>query len=171
MPSISRDSLGRAHYRALILSWLSLALSSSSVLATSCNFSLLSLPWPVLTRSSKYRWCRLSCLADIYLPEGFCSQWEITSWKNRRDNNLRWNIRCRDPKNSSDVPWHWDFSLTASQPRILFIYLSCPASVDVLLLCQPWNLNILVTYVQSFLVSSFSSELISGWLDISKKFH
>lgn len=40
---VSLGILGRTHYRALILSQLSLALSSC-VLPTSCNFSLLSLP-------------------------------------------------------------------------------------------------------------------------------
>lgn len=156
MPSISRDSWQdplQGTYPLPVVSCPEFLCSAHLLQFLSFSPS----PWPVLTRSSKYHWYRLFCLADIYLTEDFCSQWEITSWKNRRDNNLRWNIRCRDPKNSSNVPWHWGFltDCVSAEDFILYTFLALPLWMSPpLYFCQPWTFNILMTYMQSFLVSS-----------------
>lgn len=60
-------------------------------------------------------------------------------------------------QNSSDVPWHWGFltDCISAEDFILYTFLVLPLWMSPpLYFCQPWTLNILVTYVQSFLVSS-----------------
>lgn len=155
MPSISRDS-GRALYRALILSrllaWVPLFWPPPAI--------SLFFPSPLTCTDHglQVQLMQAVCLADVVIyQKGFAHSGRLPH--GRTEETITWDeildvirsqelIRCSLALGIS----HW---LHLSRGFYFIPFLSClcgcPHSP---LFCQPWTLNILVTYVQSFLVSS-----------------
>lgn len=107
---VSPGVLGRTWSWGLTVFWSSLALSFWLSNFSPPATALLSPLAPPSTTHTDTVLKDLQSATDTGCPvqqifiqwKRFCSSQEITSW-NRMDSNLRWNIRCHDPKNSSKL--------------------------------------------------------------------